>query len=89
MRFILMILLLIVWVPVFGQDGDPGVVKFTWHTIVALLVGLYEVVIRVIPTVKDWSFLGKIIDIISWVSNFLNVRKKRVTGKLTNFVTKD
>ena len=44
----------------------PEPVKLTWHTIVALIVGIYEVVIRIIPTVNNYSFIGKIIDILSY-----------------------
>jgi hypothetical protein len=56
---------------------DPEPIKFTWHTIVAILVGLYEVIIRIIPTIGNYSLLGKIVDIIKWVSDFLNRKKKK------------
>lgn len=50
--------------------------KLSFQLIIALLAGIYEVVIRVIPTVNNYSFIGKIIDILKWLSEFLN-RKKR------------
>jgi len=61
----------------FVQDGDPEPFKFTWHTLVLIIAGFYEVLARLIPTVKDISLLGKIIEILLWISNFLNVKKKK------------
>lgn len=55
---------------------DPVPFKFTWHTVVAILAGLYEVIIRLIPTVGNYSIIGKIIEILKWVSDFLNRKKK-------------
>jgi hypothetical protein len=43
--------------------------------IVALLVGIYEVVVRVLPTVANYSLLGKVIDLLKWLSEFLNRKK--------------
>jgi len=48
-----------------------------WSIVVPIIAGLYEVVIRVIPTVKNYSIIGKIIEILLWVSNFLNNKKKK------------
>lgn len=48
---------------------------FTWHIAVALIAGIYEVIIRLIPTVGNYSFIGKIIDILKWISDFLNRKK--------------
>ncbi len=56
---------------------EPEPVKITWHIIVALLAGIYEAVVRIIPTVKNYSFIGKIIEILLWVSNFLSVKKSK------------
>lgn len=82
------LVMLCISLAVMGQVEDPGVIKFSWHTAVALLVAFYEAIVRVIPTVKNWSFIGKIIDILAWLSNFLNLRKQRLTSKLSNFVKK-
>lgn len=51
-------------------------IHFTWQLIVALLAGIYEVVVRLIPTVTNYSFIGKIIESLVWLSNFLNRKKK-------------
>jgi hypothetical protein len=47
-----------------------------WHLAVAILVGIYEVLIRLIPTVKNYSLLKIIIDLLKWLSDHLNTTKK-------------
>lgn len=44
-------------------------------TVIALASGIYEVVCRVIPTVKDVSILGNIFSFLQLVSDFLNRKK--------------
>ena len=46
------------------------------QTIVAITLGIYEVIARVIPSVKDWSILGNIISLLKVVSDWLNNMKK-------------
>lgn len=55
------------------EEAEP--VQFTWQLVIALLAGIYEVVVRLIPTVTNYSFIGKIIDILKWLSDFLNKKK--------------
>lgn len=47
-----------------------------WQLIVAIIIGVYEVIARLIPTVGDWSILSKIIALLRWISDGLNNRKK-------------
>jgi hypothetical protein len=51
-----------------------------WHTVLTIvipvIIGLYEVIVRVIPTVGNISLIGKIIDFLKWVSDHLNNTKK-------------
>lgn len=47
-----------------------------WQTIVAIIIGIYEVIARIIPTVGDISILGKIIALLKWFSDNLNNFKK-------------
>lgn len=47
-----------------------------WHAIVAIIIGVYEVIARIIPTVGDVSVLGKIIMFLKWISDNLNNFKK-------------
>ena len=61
----------------FAQEPDPGPIHLTWHAIVLLVAGFYEVIVRIIPTVSNWSWLQKIIEILLWLSNFLNRKKKK------------
>jgi hypothetical protein len=49
--------------------------KITLPLILSFIVALYEVVIRLIPTVGQWGLIGKIIEILAWLSNFLNRKK--------------
>lgn len=45
-------------------------------TIVAISLGVYEVIARVIPSVNDWSVLGNIIKFLRVISDYLNNLKK-------------
>lgn len=47
-----------------------------WQIIVAVIIGVYEVIARIIPTVNDWTVLGKIILFLRWLSDNLNNLKK-------------
>jgi len=47
-----------------------------WHVIVAIILGLYEVIVRIIPTVGNISLLHLIITVLQWLSDHLNVTKK-------------
>jgi hypothetical protein len=48
-----------------------------WKLIVTLIIGVYEVLARIIPTVGEWSILAKIILFLKWISDSLNNRKKQ------------
>lgn len=54
-------------------DPDPEVKIFPLA--VAIIVGVWEVVSRVIPSVSKWGVIGKVIDILAWVSNYLDRKK--------------
>jgi hypothetical protein len=43
-----------------------------WHIIPGILLGIYEVLTRVVPTSKSWSIVGKIIDILGGISDKLD-----------------
>lgn len=74
MKTVLFLLLLILSVSFTAVDTEP--LSLTLPLILALVAGIYEVVIRLIPTVGQYALIGKIIDILKWLSDFLN-RKKR------------
>ena len=47
-----------------------------WHLVVGIILGVYEVIIRLIPTVKNYSLLGIIVNLLQWLNDNLNVTKK-------------
>jgi len=77
LTLLLCLLFMFMFPSLFSQTMEPEPFKVTWHLIVALLAGIYEVVARTIPTVKNYSFIAKIIEILLWLSNFLNRKKKK------------
>jgi hypothetical protein len=49
--------------------------KLSIGFVLAIVVGIYELVARLVPTVSNWSLIGKIIDILKWLSEFFNRKK--------------
>lgn len=47
-----------------------------WKDIVALIIGIYEVIVRIYPTTKNLSLIGKLLQILKYISDYLNVEKK-------------
>jgi len=60
-RLILILALLCPSLVLLAQDPDPDPVKLTWKIILPVILGLYEVLVRLIPTVNDLSWLSWII----------------------------
>lgn len=69
--FLLVVLLLSSFAPV-----DPVTIKLTFVTIMAILTGVWEIVGRAIPSLGQITVIGKIIEVLNWLSNFLNHKKK-------------
>jgi hypothetical protein len=44
--------------------------------VVSIVAGVYEVIVRVVPTVNNYSFIGKIINALKVLSDYLNITKK-------------
>lgn len=61
------------------QEVGPEGFKFSIEFIIALIMGIYELLVRLIPTYKHWSVIGKILEILLWISKFLNVEKKKLS----------
>jgi hypothetical protein len=40
-----------------------------------IILGIWEVVSRAIPTSKDWTVVGNIVKVLQSISDFLNVKK--------------
>ena len=55
--------------------------KLTWPLIIMLLAGFWEVIIRIIPTAGQFGIVGKVIEILAWLSNFFNRSKSAKSKK--------
>lgn len=40
--------------------------------VLLLVLGVYEVLIRIFPTVRDWTLLGNVIKLLVKISDWLN-----------------
>jgi hypothetical protein len=49
--------------------------KLDFVTLMAIIAGVWEVIGRAIPSVGQITVIGKLIEILSWLSNFLNHKK--------------
>lgn len=49
--------------------------NLTFIQIMAIITGIWEVIGRIIPSVGQITVIGKIIEILNWLSNFLNRKK--------------
>jgi hypothetical protein len=54
---------------------DPVTFKLNFVTIMLIITGIWEVIGRAIPSVGQITVIGKIIEILNWLSNFLNNKK--------------
>jgi hypothetical protein len=46
-----------------------------WHIGAAVILGIYEVLVRLLPTVSNWSLLALIIKILKAISDAANNKK--------------
>jgi hypothetical protein len=76
MKYILFLVLCLLCCSFSTAPAEP--LKLTLPLILGLIVGFYEVIIRLVPTVGQYAVIGKIIDILKWISDFLN-RKKSIS----------
>lgn len=45
-------------------------------TLLAIIgAAIYEIGVRLLPTIKDYTIVGKVIKAITWIHKFLNVKK--------------
>ena len=42
---------------------------------IGIVLGIYEVIVRAFPTVKDITIVGNLIKVLQSISDFLNVKK--------------
>lgn len=74
MKQLLFFCLLILLSGFSAGTADP--IHITWYVVLLLIIGLYEVVVRIIPAVARFSLLALIIDILKLVSDYLKRKKK-------------
>lgn len=55
---------------------DPAGTVITLPLILAVLAGCYEVISRLIKTSVTWSIIGKVLEVLTWLSKLFD-RKKR------------
>lgn len=73
MKTVFLFLVLILFCS-FTVDGsgidysDPG-------TIGIILAAVYELAARLVPTIKDYTIVGKVLKGLRWLSKFLNIKK--------------
>lgn len=46
------------------------------NEIIGLVIGVYELIVRAFPTVRDYSVISWIIKFLAWLNEQLNNRKK-------------
>lgn len=51
---------------------------FTFQSILLFILGIYEVIIRIIPTFKSYSLIALIISVVKLISDYLDKKKKVV-----------
>lgn len=73
MKIVLMLLVLLLTVSCSSVSVDGSSVSVS--LILAILAGCYEVISRLIPTSKTWSIIGKLLEILTWLSNLFNRKK--------------
>jgi hypothetical protein len=54
---------------------EAGTEPISAGIILAILTGIWEVIGRLIPSVGQITVIGKILEILTWISNFLNRKK--------------
>jgi hypothetical protein len=68
-------LIVLVLLSSFAPESAPAI-KISLSLILAFIVGIWEVIIRLIPTAGQYGIIGKIIEVLAWLSNFLNRKSK-------------
>jgi|WetSurMetagenome_2_1015567.scaffolds.fasta_scaffold42475_7 hypothetical protein len=46
-----------------------------WHIVTGVVIGVYETVVRIIPTVGSYSIIAKIINLLSLISSSFDRKK--------------
>jgi len=76
-RLLGMMLIFVALCSFYQDPTQPEPIHFTWKLIIALVLGLYDVVVRLIPTINDWSWLSWIVKLLNFLNEFFNRKKKK------------
>lgn len=74
MKYIFLFLAFVIFCS-FAVDG-PRVNLADPSTIGIILAAVYEIAARLVPTVKDYTILGKVIKGLKWLHLFFNNQKR-------------
>lgn len=74
MKTIFLLLILILLSGFAPQDNEGF--QLTLPVILAILGACYEAVSRVIPTTRVWSIIGKLLELLTWLSSKLDRKRK-------------
>jgi hypothetical protein len=70
----LFLLLILILVSSFAPDlVEPF--KITIPMVIAFVIGVVELVARLVPTVGSWAPLAIIINVLKWLSDYFNRKK--------------
>lgn len=58
----------------FAPDEPMGL-QLTLPLILAILAGCYEVISRLVPTSATWSIIGKVLEVLTWLSKLFDRKK--------------
>lgn len=51
--------------------------ELDFFTILTMIVACYEALSRIIPTSKTWSIVGKVLEVLTWLSNLLDRKTQK------------
>lgn len=63
-------------VTVLAKSGLTLPFGLNWVSIISIILGIYEVLVRAIPSIGNNSAIHKVFEFLKWLSGILNVKKK-------------
>jgi len=74
MKYFILLIPLLLFCTAATADSDP--VQITLTLVLAILAGCYEVISRLIPTSAGWSIIGKVLEVLTWLSKLFDRKRK-------------
>ena len=69
------ILLVLLMLLTSSTSVDHAGLQLSITLVLSILVAVYEAISRLIPTSKTWSIIGKILEVLTWLSNLFDRKK--------------